>query len=382
MNKLETNVLILGKSGVGKSSFINYIYGKDIRDKGVGKPVTEQGLHEVRYEMDNLIVNLSDSWGLEANKTNNWKDIVLNEVKKHNEKFSIKDWYHTIYYCFSASTARIEEFEIEDILKPLIKEGNRVTLILTHCDVKGADEKIKGMVEKLVSALDISESDIIKVCSERKKLLGGKVKEPFGKEEVLYKLKSNLWSDIKTRIPKQYAKFVECEIRKWGKISAYKIEENLSGLQFTNSSLASLIKEIDNHLKQISLDIKEETQKNIYEAFIYYSSLVRIIYKTKFNINNDSILDDFKYNIDKKMIKNHVILNFVKDQLFIFLPVLAPVGLIVSKLSQSHVKNKLIKDISIQADELVSNIPEMKENLEKYLDSFDNEQMLLSDGTL
>lgn len=384
MNKLETNVLVLGKSGVGKSSFINYIYGEDIREKRAGKPVTEKGLYKVSYDIGNIIVNLSDSWGLESDKTNDWKQIIMNEVKKSNDKASIKDWFHTIYYCFSANTARIEEFEINDIIKPLMNEGNRVTIIITHCDIKKGDdssnrkiqEKADAMISKLVSELGILESDIIKVCSERKKFISGKIIEPYGKEKVLEKLKNNLWEDIKYRIPNQYVKYMENEIREWEKNSVFKIEYNLSGL-FNKKSLPQIIKEIDEDLERISLNIKEVTQNNILEAMTYYSLLVRFTDIKDFDIDNYDILDYLNSDLDKKMLINYELLNFVKYQLFIFIPILAPLGIVASKLGKNYVKNNLEYHIFNQADELVKNIPKMKENLQNYLDSFDNEQLLL-----
>ena len=67
------------------------------------------------------------------------------------------------------------------------------------------------------------------------------------------------------------------------------------------------------------------------------------------------------------MLINYELLKFIKDQLFIFIPILAPVGLIASKLNRSHVKKKLEYHIFMQADELVMNIPKMKKSLENYL---------------
>ena len=35
-------ILLLGKTGVGKSSFINYFLGKDVAAAGAGKPCTQE----------------------------------------------------------------------------------------------------------------------------------------------------------------------------------------------------------------------------------------------------------------------------------------------------------------------------------------------------
>ena len=43
-DKIKTNILIAGKSGVGKSSLLNYIFGEEVAETGAGKPVTTEYL--------------------------------------------------------------------------------------------------------------------------------------------------------------------------------------------------------------------------------------------------------------------------------------------------------------------------------------------------
>ena len=50
-DKIKTNILIAGKSGVGKSSLLNYIFGEEVAETGAGKPVTAEGLHEYSFEL-------------------------------------------------------------------------------------------------------------------------------------------------------------------------------------------------------------------------------------------------------------------------------------------------------------------------------------------
>ena len=41
MKEKYANIILLGRTGVGKSSFINYIIGKEICKTGNGKSVTQ-----------------------------------------------------------------------------------------------------------------------------------------------------------------------------------------------------------------------------------------------------------------------------------------------------------------------------------------------------
>lgn len=371
MNKLETNVLILGKSGVGKSSFINYIYGKNIREIGAGKPVTKKGLYKVTHEVEDIIVNIYDTWGLEANKTIDWKEIVLDEVKKHNEQISIKDWFHTIYYCFSASTARIEDFEIEEILKPLIKDNNKVTLIITHCDVPGAEEKSKGMIEKILKELPINELDIIKVCSERKKLLGGKIVEPFGKEKVLERLKSNLWNDIKIKIPIQYELYIINEIEEWRKAIQIEIdnEKIYKFEEIYEFDVDRICEYINKSLEHVLLNIDKITNQYLADTYTYYINLVKYI-----DINLIEVEDSVhhsNFEIDDNIKK----LDYWTTGVGLGLRFLGVGGIVVGfaadGLKKIYITKKIVESLDVKYDELLQQVPNLRRKLETFMDTID-----------
>ena len=61
----KPNILICGATGVGKSSFVNEVFGKNIAEVGTGKPITR---HVIRYEDKELSVVLYDSEGYEIGK--------------------------------------------------------------------------------------------------------------------------------------------------------------------------------------------------------------------------------------------------------------------------------------------------------------------------
>lgn len=135
INKMSpVNILIVGKTGVGKSTLINNVFREKLADTGIGKPVTK---HLRQITKEGIPIVLYDTRGLELEKTvqDEVKNEIFDLVKK---KKDTKDAVHVVYYCIQANSSRIEETELQ-----LIKEISRkipVILVLTQSIGKPAEE--------------------------------------------------------------------------------------------------------------------------------------------------------------------------------------------------------------------------------------------------
>ena len=193
-NKESTNVLIIGKSGVGKSSLVNYLFGKELQPVGVGAPVTKMQIKEFTYKYDkHFEMHIYDTWGLEPStqKAELWKKKIFDEIARH-DKESISEWFNTIIFCLNAKSSRIEDFEL-DIMEQLLREKNHLTIALTHCRSKEDPDGIilrKSIREELEKrGIDsLEDRNFVFVSNVKKALLGGSV-EQFGKEEIFELLK-------------------------------------------------------------------------------------------------------------------------------------------------------------------------------------------------
>jgi len=199
------NVIVVGKTGTGKSALINYLYGVKTREIGAGKPVTGKGFHPVDCEINGLPVTLFDSWGLEVGKDQEWMNLLDEELKKRDTGNPVEDWFHSVFYCIGGGGHRVETFDIK-IIKRFIEAKYKVTVILTKADIISEDQE-KELKDSILN--DVGQAvPIIPVCSEEKKLRGGSVSEKFGKEDVELQAYNDFWDSIILRLPDRCEKVV------------------------------------------------------------------------------------------------------------------------------------------------------------------------------
>ena len=240
------NILVLGKTGVGKTSLLNYLYGFNL-PVGAGLPKTGKGLHENLITRNGIAYHVFDTWGIEADSLPEWRKEVLALVRKRNTSPHVNDWFHAVYYCFSASTARIEEAEIEEIIVPLLQGGCKMIIILTNAeDGFRKQEKMDGMKDYLRTELEKRlhydpQLDIIPIVSVAGATLAGDVISRFGRTEALEAAYYNLAEDIKKRLPAIYKMNVMTKLGAWKERSLLLLANGKISFLLNNNSAKQLI---------------------------------------------------------------------------------------------------------------------------------------------
>jgi uncharacterized protein (DUF697 family)/GTP-binding protein EngB required for normal cell division len=162
----KPNLIVVGGTGVGKSSLINRIFGCDIAKTGEGKPITS-GID--RYEPQNIPLVFFDTEGYEVAKdgTQNRTDFetkIIPEIEKMN-KGELKDQIHLVWYCISITNHRVTEYDKLNI-KYFVSRKMKTAIVFTQCDNdeelpdgKGKDAvAIKAEIEKSISGLSFFET--------------------------------------------------------------------------------------------------------------------------------------------------------------------------------------------------------------------------------
>lgn len=149
LNKL--NVMVLGKTGVGKSTLINSVFQEPIAQTGIGKPVTSR---IKKYEKADYPLSIYDTPGLELGGENA-VDELLKEIntilKKSVEKNDINEAIHCVWYCISSTSHRFEESE-KSFINSFITEAKQyqipVIVVLTQSYAKKDTAQLKAEIEK------------------------------------------------------------------------------------------------------------------------------------------------------------------------------------------------------------------------------------------
>ncbi|MCQ2543061.1 MAG: GTPase domain-containing protein [Lachnospiraceae bacterium] len=363
---LTTNVLIIGKSGAGKSSLLNYLFDQKLEKTGVGAPITEKGIFPHDYELDSETkVRVYDTWGLEADKADEWQELVRNEIRKHDGQ-SIKDWFHTIIYCLNANSDRIEPFET-DFISMLLKEGNNVTVVLTHCDVGRTKNTIDGIKRELNSK-GVASNNIIEVSNEAKKLIGGKQTERFGKEKVWEKIKKGLWDKIIEKLPKDLRSQALAIIDEGKNLCYEKVDKTI---KLRNVHSNKIFEELNEKCNQILVDCNDRIRQNyenkINEAIDFYLKIYNRFFaqneqnaESRFNGNEEML----KYSMEKVEILNE---RFGLAFLMAMPGVNLLLPFMIADMKRDEYKEEIEKYIDKMKDNVYLDEKSLREHLEKML---------------
>ena len=203
--KKYANIMLLGRTGAGKSSFINYLVGKKVSENGIGIPVT-QGFETYQYDdVDGIPLQIFDSKGLEVKDYKTIKEEIFDFLKFRCGSEDVHKWIHSIFYCINISGSRIEDGEI-NFIKGLSGEiSQTVHIILTHCTKNAGGEKQREKWnEEIRARIDNKNIKIYFVNSVKTETRVEEV-EPFGREEILEQIFELLWSDIAHKTAASYA---------------------------------------------------------------------------------------------------------------------------------------------------------------------------------
>lgn len=155
---IPVNIMLIGKTGVGKSTLINNLFREKLAATGIGKPVTR---HLRKISKEGVPINIYDTKGLELNDEvqREVRREIDDEINRINNNVNEKDLIHVVWFCINAQSNRIEDYEINWIKE--LAQKIPVIVVLTQSVFDNARE-----MERKIDSLNLDIRGIQRIIAE------------------------------------------------------------------------------------------------------------------------------------------------------------------------------------------------------------------------
>lgn len=139
----KVNIIVAGKTGVGKSTLINTVFRGDLAKTGSGRPVT-QGTEEITKP--DHPVTIFDTKGLELKDYVEIIESLQEMIKERSVYHDASKHIHVAWVCIHEDGRRVEEAE-RDLCKMFQNERIPVIVVITKSrSDKGFRDEVKSLI--------------------------------------------------------------------------------------------------------------------------------------------------------------------------------------------------------------------------------------------
>jgi len=145
----HVNIIVTGKTGVGKSTLINSVFREKLAKTGIGAPVT-QTIKELTKK--GFPLRVYDTVGLElgSDRQQQVEDDINKVITDALNKGDEDKFIHCIWYCINVNSNRIESRE-EEFIDRLARDnkntGVPVIIVLTIAHNKTLSQEMKNYID-------------------------------------------------------------------------------------------------------------------------------------------------------------------------------------------------------------------------------------------
>ena len=178
------NIIVAGKTGVGKSTLINAVFRDKLAETGMGKPVTD---HMRKISKKGIPLAIYDTKGFELGKEvqQQVKQEVMETISKGLATQDINKAIHCIWYCINTASNRVEPEEIVWLKE--LSQVNQITqvpiiVVLTQSFSKKNADAMRKMI--LNENLDVVQ--VVPVLAEDYEIDEEYVAKSYGLDVLIH----------------------------------------------------------------------------------------------------------------------------------------------------------------------------------------------------
>ncbi|WP_297521397.1 GTPase domain-containing protein [uncultured Clostridium sp.] len=301
---IPLNLLVIGKTGSGKSALVNYIADANLTKVGAGSEVTQEVLKRFDYIHSGAKVAIYDTKAINLEESIETSILSTFATDRKRADFDL------ILYCMSAFQTSIEAKEIEKIVE-IRKQNKNIIFVVTGDDIiKGENKELLGKIKDL----GFKEADFVKVSSEEKEYLSGNTGNRYGKTELFESIKIKLREHISKSVIDEFTIVIERRVPMWNLRCKSELKNNKSLFvrKHEKRTEDELVKDFNLYLKETEDALNDELSsilKSIYRKYNFMYTEDVLEFCEDININSQLYLPDklkksYNFAIIDKIQKN------------------------------------------------------------------------------
>ncbi|MBO4877629.1 MAG: 50S ribosome-binding GTPase [Ruminococcus sp.] len=192
LNKI--NIAVVGKTGSGKSTLINSVFGKEFAKAAVGEPVTTEFC---RYTTPDSPLAIYDSPGFDMseNRPVKVREGLIGLIKNGIEKRDMDQAIHCIWYCINTAANRVEPAELE-WLTEFTEENSKYNVPVIVILTQSQDEEKAAELKRLIDSKNLKVKKVIPVLARDYVLRGQVIVSSYGLDELVAVMGAVLPDDL------------------------------------------------------------------------------------------------------------------------------------------------------------------------------------------